>query len=143
MTSYLKQNVYWRYSRVFMSMLGRMISQTKTLKIKYFLPFNFAITKICVAISLAENGTRMGGIQFRLSPSILKVASTQKFEIQSFSDDVINSLGNSKFRSNFQFCSSKNTSSTFSNMVGSVFTYNYFFTWQKFLKFKNKQFLQT
>ena len=32
------------------SLLGRMISQTKTLKIKSFLPFNFAITKICVAI---------------------------------------------------------------------------------------------
>ena len=50
-------------------MLGRMISQTKTLKIKSFLPFNFAITKICVAIRLAEDGTRMGGIKFRLSPS--------------------------------------------------------------------------
>ena len=43
-------------------MLGRMISQTKTLKIKYFLPFNFALTKICVAIRLAEGGTRMGGV---------------------------------------------------------------------------------
>ena len=39
-----------------------MISQTKPLKIKYFLPFNFLISKICVAIRLAENGTRMGGI---------------------------------------------------------------------------------
>ena len=35
------------------------------------LSFNFAMTKICVAIRLAEDGTRMGGIQFRLSPSIL------------------------------------------------------------------------
>ena len=42
-------------------LLGRMISQTKTLKIKSFLPFNFVITKICVAIRLAESGTRMGG----------------------------------------------------------------------------------
>ena len=33
----------------------------KTLKIKSFVPFNFAITKICVAIRLAEDGTRMGG----------------------------------------------------------------------------------
>ena len=39
-----------------LTLLGRMISQTKTLKIKSFLPFNFAITKICVAIRLAENG---------------------------------------------------------------------------------------
>ena len=41
---------------------GRMISQTKPLKTKYFLPFNFAITKICVAIHLPEDGIRMGGI---------------------------------------------------------------------------------
>ena len=31
-----------------------MILQTKTLKTKPFRPFNFAITKICVAIRLAE-----------------------------------------------------------------------------------------
>ena len=37
-----------------------MISQTKPLKIKSFLPFNFAITEICVAIRLPENGARMG-----------------------------------------------------------------------------------
>ena len=29
---------------------------------KSFLAFNFAITKICVAIRLAEDGARMGGI---------------------------------------------------------------------------------
>ena len=39
-----------------------MTSQTKPLKIKSFLPFDFAVTKICVAIRLAEDGTRMGGI---------------------------------------------------------------------------------
>ena len=38
------------------------VSQAKTLKIKSFVPFNFAITKIYVAIRLAEDGTRMGGI---------------------------------------------------------------------------------
>ena len=38
------------------------MSQTKTLKIKSFLPFNFRITKICAAIRLAEDETRMGGI---------------------------------------------------------------------------------
>ena len=37
-----------------------MISRSKTLKINSFFPFNFAITKICVAIRLAEDGTRMG-----------------------------------------------------------------------------------
>ena len=37
-----------------------MTSQTKPLK-KYFLPFNFVITKTCIAICLAEDGTRMGG----------------------------------------------------------------------------------
>ena len=39
-----------------------MISQTKPLKTKSFLPFNFSVTNICVAILLAEDGTRMGGI---------------------------------------------------------------------------------
>ena len=39
-----------------------MISLKKSLKIKSFLPFNFAITRIYVAIRLAEDGTRMGGI---------------------------------------------------------------------------------
>ena len=39
-----------------------MISQTKPAKIKSFLPFDFAITTICVAIRLAEDGTKMGRI---------------------------------------------------------------------------------
>ena len=39
-----------------------MVSQTKSLKLKSSLSFNFAITKIFVAIRLAEDGTRMGGI---------------------------------------------------------------------------------
>ena len=34
----------------------------KPLKIKSFLPINFAIAKIRVQIILAEDGTRMGGI---------------------------------------------------------------------------------
>ena len=46
----------------FNSLLGRIISQTKTLKIKSFLPFNFAVIKISVAICLAEDRTRMGGL---------------------------------------------------------------------------------
>ena len=41
-----------------------MISQIKTLKIKSFPPFNFVTTKSCVAIHLAENGTKMGGMCF-------------------------------------------------------------------------------
>ena len=41
---------------------GMLISQTKPLKIKSFVPLNFAITNICVAICLAEDETRMGGI---------------------------------------------------------------------------------
>ena len=36
-------------------------------------PFNFAITKICVAISLTDDGTRMGGIKFQPSPSMLNI----------------------------------------------------------------------
>ena len=39
-----------------------MISQTKILKIKLFLQFNFAVTKIYAATRLAENGPRAGGI---------------------------------------------------------------------------------
>ena len=42
--------------------MGRMISQKKPLKIESYLPFNFAITRICVAIRLAVDGTRMAGI---------------------------------------------------------------------------------
>ena len=38
---------------------------------KYFLLFNFAVTKICVVIRLGEDGTRMGGIQVQLSPSYI------------------------------------------------------------------------
>ena len=38
------------------------MSQTKPLKIKSFLPFNFEITTIFAAIRLAEDRTRMGGI---------------------------------------------------------------------------------
>ena len=38
-----------------------MISQSKLLKIVSF-PFNFAITKICVVIRLAEDGARVGDI---------------------------------------------------------------------------------
>ena len=33
-----------------------MVSQTKPLKVKPSLSFNFAITKICVMIRLAEDG---------------------------------------------------------------------------------------
>ena len=43
----------------------------KSLKIKYFLPSNFAITKICVRIRLAKDGTRMDNIKFQLSPSLI------------------------------------------------------------------------
>ena len=46
-----------------------MISQAKPLKKKTFLPFNFAITKICVAVRLAEDGARIGDIQLQLSSS--------------------------------------------------------------------------
>ena len=45
-------------------MLGRMVSQTKPLKIKSFLPFNFAITKICVVIRLAEDGQEWAAYSF-------------------------------------------------------------------------------
>ena len=43
--------------------------QTKTRKTKYFLPFNFAITKICVMIRLVEDGARMDVLYFQLSHS--------------------------------------------------------------------------
>ena len=46
------------------------MSQTKPLKIKSFLALNFVVIKICLAIRLAESGTRIGGIHFRLSPNI-------------------------------------------------------------------------
>ena len=46
---------------------------------KSFLPFNFAITKICVAIRLAGDGARMSYKEFQLSPSsknILKLLTS-------------------------------------------------------------------
>ena len=39
-----------------------MLSQIKPLKIKSFLQFILANTKMCVAIRLEEDGIRMGGI---------------------------------------------------------------------------------
>ena len=47
-----------------------MVSQPKPLKTKHSLLFDFEMSKICVAIRLVEDGTRKGGIQFQLSPSI-------------------------------------------------------------------------
>ena len=47
-----------------------MISKTKPFKINYFLLFSFAITKVFVAIRSVEDGTRMVGIWFQLSPSM-------------------------------------------------------------------------
>ena len=54
-------------------MLGRMISPRKSLKIKSFLPFNFAITEVCVAIRSAEDRTRIGDIWFQLYPRSIKI----------------------------------------------------------------------
>ena len=61
-----------------------MISQTKPLKTKSFLPFNFSVTNICVAIRLAyEGGTRMGGIYFQLSPSFNLLSKSNSENIQT------------------------------------------------------------
>ena len=60
-----------------------MISQTKSLKIKSFLPPNFAVIKICLAIRLAEDETRMGGIQFRVSPSLTSIKTLCKVTVFS------------------------------------------------------------
>ena len=54
------------------SLLGRIISQTKPLKIKSFFPFNFAITKIGVAIRLAEDRTRREAYSFNY-PLVFKI----------------------------------------------------------------------
>ena len=56
-----------------------MISETKPLKIKSTILFNFITTKTCVAICLAEDVTGMGGIQFQVSPSNLSNPSTNVF----------------------------------------------------------------
>ena len=56
-----------------------MTSEPKPLKIKSSLLFDFAITKTCVAIRLAEDGTRMGGIQLQLFPSKLSNLPTNFF----------------------------------------------------------------
>ena len=77
-----------------------MISQTKPLKTKSFLPFNFSVTNICVVIRLADDGTGMGGIQFQLSPSKKLISkkepygkkSSFKYFIGYNDDDVIRPL---------------------------------------------------
>ena len=56
-------------------------STKKPLKIKSFLLFNFAVTKIYVVIRLAKDGTRMDEIQFQLSPNVIR---SQLFETQIF-----------------------------------------------------------
>ena len=43
-------------------MLRQNMLQTKPLKIKCFLPFNFVITKICIAIRLGEDKTTISVI---------------------------------------------------------------------------------
>ena len=60
-----------------------MISQTKPLKTKSFLSFNFSVTSICVAIRLTEDGTRMGGIYFQLSPSFNLLSKSNSENIQT------------------------------------------------------------
>ena len=52
-------------------MLEQMISQKKTLKMKYFLPFNFGITEIHVVIHLAEDRARMGDRWLQQSPNCI------------------------------------------------------------------------
>ena len=44
--------------------MAGIISKAQPLKTRSNLPFNFLITKMRVAIRLAEDGTRMGGIWF-------------------------------------------------------------------------------
>ena len=47
--------------------------KTKSLKIKFFLLSNFVSTKF--VLRLLEDGTRMGGIWFQLSPSVYNSAT--------------------------------------------------------------------
>ena len=51
-----------------------MLSQTKYLKKKFVLSFNFAITNIYVAVRVTENGTRIG-IYFHLSSSNISASN--------------------------------------------------------------------
>ena len=50
--------------------MAGIISKAQPLKTRLNLPFNFLITKMRVVIRLAEDGTRMGGIWFPVSPSL-------------------------------------------------------------------------
>ena len=65
-----------------------MISQTKALKVKSFLLFNFTITAICVVIRLAEDGTRMRSIYFRISPSYKENEKLKHFSYCVISDQM-------------------------------------------------------
>ena len=43
------------------------------------------MTKICVAIRLAEDGTRIGGIWFQLTPSYIYNYPEKSFSMQNWS----------------------------------------------------------
>ena len=65
-----------------------MISQTKPSKIKSFLPFDFAITKVCGTIHLAENGTRMGGI-FNYPLVLISRHDLSSFSVQNLCSTIV------------------------------------------------------
>ena len=52
-------------------MLGKIISKIRLLKTRSCYPRNISVLNICVAIRLAEDRTKMGGIQFQLAPSLM------------------------------------------------------------------------
>ena len=56
-----------------------MISQTKPLKTKSFLPFNFPVTNICVAIRLAEMEQEWAAYSFNYPLVTLLSQSVNEF----------------------------------------------------------------
>ena len=90
------------------SLLGRIISQGQPLKTKSFLPFNFAFTKICVSIRLAQDGTRMRHVVIislilALSPSIsMLLMRTFKMADVTISEVRLKTLMKEMFKEKFE-----------------------------------------
>ena len=61
--------------------------QIKCIKIKFFLPLNFATANICVVTCLAQDGTRMSGIisfNYPLVISIYMKETHKLYEVDNF-----------------------------------------------------------
>ena len=75
-------------------MLGKIISKIRLLKTRSCYPRNISVLNICVAIRLAEDRTKMGGIQFQLAPSlIINTIGTNNYGTLNKLYNMVHSMG--------------------------------------------------